>query len=164
MMRHLPVAAAAALILFAVPTTLIATAAPNANGNDVLLPGGNVYQLDDDGAFHMIPDVATANAMHLDWNNLEQTDELSGPVGDTYVSVAPPVKTLAAGTRTAARPIPPANGNDVILPDGSVYQIDDEGVYHLVPDVQTGNAMHVNWNDLQQADSIDGPVGDPIGS
>ena|SRR5581483_4317552 len=163
MMRHLPVAAVAALILFAVPT-IVATAAPNANGNDVLVPGGNVYQLDDDGAFHLIPDVATANAMHLDWNNLAQADELSGPLGDAYVSVAPPVKALAATTRAAVRPVPPANGNDVMLPDGSVYQIDGDGVYHLVPDVQTGNAMHLNWNDLQQADSIDGPVGDPIGS
>jgi hypothetical protein len=46
-----------------------------------------VYQLGDDGLYHWIPNVATANAMHLDWNDLVVTDALDAPAGDDILSV-----------------------------------------------------------------------------
>jgi hypothetical protein len=69
----------------------IAAASPAvtpANGNDVILPDGSVYQLNDDGSYSWIPDVATANAMGLDWNSLQPVDTLPGPAGPQFPAVA----------------------------------------------------------------------------
>ncbi len=163
-MKRSLVLACAALAFAAAPAAGIA-AVPPANGDDVVLPDGSVYQLGDDGAYHLIPDVATANAMQLDWNGLAQVGSLDGPVGDPIPSVAAAAAPqVVASTRTATVSVPPANGDDVVLPDGSVYQLGDDGAYHLIPDVATANAMHLDWNGLAQVGSLDGPVGDPIPS
>ena len=137
-----------------------------ANGNDVVLPDGSVYQLNDDGSYSWIPDVATANAMGVDWNSLQPVAALDGPEGDPF----PPVLVLTnasvnvLGTSAAvAKPaVAKANGNDVILPDGSIYQRNDDGSYSWIPDVATANAMGVDWNGLEAVDSLDGPEGDPF--
>ena len=52
-----------------------------ANGSDFVLPDGQVYQENADGSFSCIPDVATGNAMGLDWNALTPIDCLPGPIG-----------------------------------------------------------------------------------
>lgn len=60
-----------------------------ASGNDVVLPDGTIYQVDGNGSYHWIPDVATGNAMHLDWNGLQTVGELPGPEAGAYASVTP---------------------------------------------------------------------------
>ena len=54
--------------------------------------------------------------------------------------------------------------NDFILPDGTVYQLDSDGLYHWIPDVATSVAMHVDGNALQQLNALDGPEGAPFPS
>ncbi len=56
----------------------------------------------------------------------------------------------------------PANGNDVLLPDGSLWQGNDDGSWSWIPDLATAHAMGVNWNTLQLMDSLRGPVGAPF--
>jgi len=150
---------ACALLALAL-TPLVATAA-NANGNDVILPDGSVYQLDADGAYHWIPDVATANAMHLDWSSLQPVASLDAPVGDPYSSTTASSAPAAFSTLTS---VVPADGSDVLLPDGTVYQLGSDDEYHAIPDVATANAMHLDWTNLQLADELPGPAGDPIAS
>jgi len=164
MMRRFVLPAVAALALLAVPSTLAAANVTPANGNDVILPNGNVYQLGDDGVYHWIPDVATANAMGVDWGNLQPMDDLDADVGNPLPRFTPAAGSLTASTRTPATSVTQANGNDFILPDGSVYQLDDSGVYHWIPDVATANAMNLDWGNLQPVDDLDGPVGTPIPS
>jgi hypothetical protein len=139
-----------------------------ANGNDVVLPDGTVYQQNDDGTYSWIPNVATANAMGLDWGNLQQVATLPGPVGDRFPAVVELSNASAnrAGTSSATAPAKPAvakaNGNDVVLPDGTVYQLNDDGSYSWIPDVATANAMGLDWNSLQLLDELDGPLGTPF--
>jgi len=82
---------AALVSLLAVATVPAAIAAGSgvtpANGNDYILPSGDVYELGDDGNYHWVPDVATANAMGVDWNSLTFEDTLDAPVGDAFPSV-----------------------------------------------------------------------------
>jgi hypothetical protein len=153
------------LTALGVSSTFAGAAVTPANGNDFVLPDGTVYELDADGVFHLIPNVATGNAMHLNWNAMTPVDSIDGDVGDPFPSVA--VLTNARGavaTGTAKVAAVLANGSDFILPDGSVYQLDADGVYHLVPDVATGNAMHLSWNALQLLDALDSDVGNPFPS
>jgi hypothetical protein len=104
--------------------------------------------------------------MGIDWNGLQPVETLDGPEGDPF----PPVLVLtnasanALGTSAAAaKPVvTKANGNDVILPDGSVYQLNDDGSYSWIPDVATANAMGVDWNGLEAVETLDGPEGDPF--
>jgi hypothetical protein len=160
-------AAFASLLIAAGASSMLAEAAVTpSNGNDFILPNGNVYQLDSDGVYHWIPDVATSTAMHVDGNALQALDALDGPEGAPYPSV---VATLSNARVTAVAPAPkvvvtPANGNDFILPNGNVYQLDSDGVYHWIPDVATSMAMHVDGSALQQLDALDGPEGAPFPS
>jgi hypothetical protein len=69
----------------------------------------------------------------------------------------------ASGVSSAvAASVTPANGNDVVLPDGSVWQGNPDGSYSWIPDVATADAMGVDWNTLQPVDSLPGPVGTPF--
>ncbi len=121
------------------------------------LPDGSVYQANDDGTFSLIPDVATANAMKLVWNTLQPVDEVPGPTAAPFASVVPLVNP--SFNRLAGVPLTRANGNDVVLPDGSVYQGNDDGTYSWIPNVATANAMGVVWNALQPVDELPGPEG-----
>jgi hypothetical protein len=161
-LRKIALAAFASLLIGACIPALAAAAGPvvtPANGSDILLPDGSVYQLNDDGSYSWIPDVATADAMGLDWSALQFVGSLSGPVGNQIPSVAPAAKAPAA---PAAPSLAQANGNDVLLPDGSVYQRNDDGSYSWIPDVATANAMGLDWNNLRAVDSLDGPVANPF--
>ena len=137
-----------------------------ANGYDVIFPDGAVYQLNDDGSYSYIPDVTTANAMGLDWNGLAPVETLDGPIGESFPTVVvlsnASVNPLAASAEPVKPVVTPANGNDVIFPDGSVYQLNEDGSYSLIPDVATANAMGLDWNGLEPVDSLDGPVGTPF--
>ncbi len=81
MNKQLVLAAAVALLTaLGVPSALAAaTPVSPANGNDVELPNGSVYQGNDDGTFSWIPDVATADAMGIDWSNLAAGRRASRP-------------------------------------------------------------------------------------
>ncbi len=74
------------------------------------------------------------------------------------IAVAVP-SALAAGV-----PVTPANGNDFILPDGSVYQQNDDGTFSWVPNVATATAMGITMDMLQPVDVLDGEVVAPIPS
>ena len=106
--------------------------------------------------------------MGLDWSSLQQVDVLPGPVGARFASVSDVSSTSGARTGTtnvsavASAVVTQANGNDVILPDGTVYQRNDDGTYSWIPDVATGNAMHLDWNNLEAVDELPGPVGIPF--
>jgi hypothetical protein len=142
-----------------------------ANGNDVVLPNGSVYQENADGSYSWIPTLATANAMGVNWGSLQQVDVLPGPVGPPFPAIVglanAEVNPLAKAGSTSSTPAPevavtPANGNDVILPDGSIWQGNSDGSYSWIPDVATAKAMGLNWNTLQSVDSLPGPVGTPF--
>ena len=60
--------------------------------------------------------------------------------------------------------ITPANGSDYILPDGTVYQQNDDGTFSWIPDVATANAMGVDWTSLIPVTGLDGPVVQPFPS
>lgn len=50
---------------------------------------------------------------------------------------------------------------DIILPDGAVFRFDDgAGVWRHIPDVDTANAMGLDWNGLTGVDEVPGPTGD----
>jgi hypothetical protein len=156
----------ALVIAVAVPAALAdsSISITPANGSDYILPDGTVYQQNDDGTFSWIPDVATANAMGLDWSSLIPVTGLDGPVVESFPSILtlsnPSFNRTGAtgGTSPAvgsARPsITPANGNDYALPDGQVYQDNGDGTCSWVPDVATGNAMGLDWNALIQIDDL----------
>ena len=157
----LAVALASLVAAAGISSTFAGAAVTPANGNDFIRPDGSVYQLDSDGVYHWVPDVATSLAMHVDGNALQQLDALDGPLGAPFPSVIVTlsnarVTSTASGAKVV---VTPANGNDFILPDGSVYQLDSDGVYHWIPDVATSLAMHVDGNALQQLDALDGPEG-----
>ena len=162
------------LAVAAVPSAIAADSGVTpANGNDYLLPTGDVYQLGDDGTYHWIPDVATANAMGLDWNALVIVDTLDAAVGDPFSTVVvlsnARVSTTAPAASPAAGPakhvdVTPANGYDVIVPNGDVYQLGDDGNYHWIPNVATANAMNLAWDQLTFLDTLDAPVGDAFPS
>ncbi len=151
----------ASLVIAAGLPALGAAAGPAvtpANGNDVVLPDGGVYQLNDDGSYSRIPDPATANAMGLDWDSLQRVESLPGPVGNVFPSVMSVQTPAASGGPAAAQ----ANGKDFLLPDGSVCQLNDDGSYSWIPDVATANAMGLDWDNLQPVDSLPGPLGTPF--
>jgi hypothetical protein len=155
--RLLVTAAVASLLSIGAPSAFAATTAVTpANGNDVVFPDGMVYQENGDGSYSLIPNVATANAMGLNWGALQPVVTLPGPVSSPFPStVAPPVTQPA---------VTPANGNDVVLPDGSVYQGNGDGTWSWIPDVATANAMGLQWNNLLSVDALPGPVGVPFTS
>ncbi len=122
-----------------------------ASAADVILPDGSVYRQTNDGAYHWIPNVGTANALGVDWNNLQMIDELPGPSGDPLPAVQ--VRTTL-GTPAASASQTHPSVNALILPDGSVYQLDPDGTCHWIPDVATANALGVDWNNLQVVDEL----------
>jgi len=152
------------------PSVLVGGVA-QANGNDVVLPNGSVYQENADGSYSWVPNIATANAMGIVWSSLQQVAVLPGPLGPAFpaivglanASLNPLVKGGAkASTSAATVAVTPANGNDVLLPDGSIWQGNDDGSYSWIPDVATADAMGLNWDTLQFVDSLPGPVGTPF--
>jgi len=154
--KRTPLAIAALAVLaaafLAVPSALAASVTP-ANGHDFILPNGNVYQLGPLGQFHLIPDVATANAMKLNWNTLSATSSIS-PIGAPLASVLPaPATSLPLAVKNV--PITAkANGADYVLPNGAVFQKDANGYFHWIPNVFTANQMNINWKTLIQVNSV----------
>jgi hypothetical protein len=134
MKKYVVLAALASLLVaVGVSSTLAAAAVTSANGTEVILPDGNVYQQNADGTYSLIPDVATANAMRLDWNALESVGELPGPAGEPLPSVVELTNARVTVSNAATRsPITPANGSEVILPDGNVgrHLLADPGRRH----------------------------------
>lgn len=165
MRKHVLLAAFLSLLTAAwMPSALAASSGVTpANGNDVVFSDGSIYQANDDGSYSWIPNVATANAMGLDWSSLQPVDVLPGPLGTPFPSVSLSNASVSrTGSTSSTASVAKANGNDFILPDGSVYQQNDDGSYSWIPDVATGNAMGLNWNSLQPVDELDGPVGTPF--
>ncbi|HUY70969.1 MAG TPA: hypothetical protein VMV08_01925 [Gaiellaceae bacterium] len=74
------------------------------------------------------------------------------------IAVAVP-SALAAGVS-----VTPANGNDFILPDGTVYQQNDDGTFSWVPNVATATAMGITIDVLQPVPEFDGEVVAPFPS
>jgi hypothetical protein len=158
----------------AVPSALAdssSVAVTPANGNDIVLPDGTVYQQNDDGSWSWIPDIATANAMGLDWTSLQPATQVPGPISTPFPSVvtltnASPNRTgTTGGTTTGSSQVAAlvrAIDDDLMLPDGQVYQENSDGSFSWIPDATTGNAMGLNWNDLQPVAALPGPVGLPF--
>lgn len=124
---------------------------------DVILPDGSVYRFDGDSqTWRHIPDVDTANAMGVDWNNLAEDDSLPGPQGPDWPSVDQPSAPPPPPPAESGPPPPPSSqGGDEIDPSGNVYRFDPAlEQWRHIPDVATANAMGVDWNNLQ---SVGGP-------
>jgi hypothetical protein len=152
----------ALLIAVAVPAALAdSSGITPANGNDYILPDGTVYQQNDDGTFSWVPNIATANAMGLDWNSLQAVDSLPGTVVEPFPSVLGLSNASfnrsggSSGSAAGSANVTPANGYDYLLDNGQVYQDNFDGTCSWIPDVATGNAMHLDWNNLI-------PVGDTL--
>jgi len=73
------------------------------------------------------------------------------------------VVSLALASGAFAASLPRANGSDFLLPNGKVYQLGANGVYHLIPDVATANNMGLNWGALLKVSHV-GPIGARIPS
>jgi hypothetical protein len=155
------VGAAFPSVLAPLPTPVkIVAATTMANGRDYILPDGRLFQRDADGVYHWIPNVTTANAMGIKWNHLIRARSVS-PVGAAIKNV---VEMLQPTCTKKAKPSTMANGMDYIVPPNpSVYQRDSKGVYHLIPNRATANAMGLNWNKLRKVGSV-APIGRPIES
>ncbi len=151
-------ALAAVLAVCMIPSAVSAAVTP-ADGADFILPDNDVYQLGPNGAYHLIPDVATADAMGIKWNQLARATSLS-PIGAAFTSVLPPA---APTPMTLMPPTTLANGQDFILPDHAVYQRDGSGVYHWIPDLATANAMGLKWSGLRTVKAVS-PIGSAIKS
>ena len=136
--------------LLMVPTAL---GVVPANGRDFVLPSGDVYQLGPQGQYHLIPDVATANAMRLNWNTLNITSSVS-PIGAPYPSIVPAARTELQPVVTMVSIAAKANGADYILPNGAVFQKDANGWFHWIPNTATANAMGIKWNQLIRVNSV----------
>lgn len=143
------------------PATTTTYRVTPANGADYILPDGSLYQRNEDGTFSWIPNVATGDAMGLDWEGLIAVPYLDGPVGAPFPSViglsnASSFSRSGPSSFSALRSVPvtPANGFDYYLPNGQVYQDNLDGTCSWIPDVATGNAMHLDWNDLTMIDGI----------
>jgi len=131
-----------------------------ANGADYVLPDGRVFQRDVHGVYHWIPNTLTANAMGIKWDGLHVVKSVS-PVGRAIPSV---IEQATPVCKKRISPTTKANGMDFIVPPNpNVYQRDSRGVYHLIPDKQTANAMGVNWTRLHKVHSV-APIGNPIHS
>jgi hypothetical protein len=142
------------------PSTKVTTTMPTtmANGADFVVPGGSLYQLDAKGVYHLVPDILTANAMHIDWKQVKHVASVK-PIGAPLKSVVVSVRKVCAKTTTTpAR----ANGNEYILPNGNVYQLTG-GAFHLIPDLATASAMGLNWATLHRINGISW-AGTPIAS
>jgi hypothetical protein len=139
---------------------------PPANGNDYVLPDGSVYQQNDDGTFSWVPNVATGNAMGLDWNNLTPVSQLDGSISDPIPSVQSlsnaSFNRTGGTTANSVVKVTPANGWDYYLPNGQVWQDNLDGTCSWIPDVATGNAMHVDWNNLVEVDTLPCDPGMPF--
>jgi hypothetical protein len=154
-----PVGGAFASVLPPAPVRIVAPTT-KANGMDYLLPNGSVFQRDAKGVYHWIPDVTTANAMGVTWTELRRATSVS-PVGGAIKSV---IVRLQPACATRLAPATMANGKDYIVPpNNTVYQRDLGGVYHLIPDIATGNAMGLKWRQLKKVTSVS-PIGPPIRS
>jgi predicted heme/steroid binding protein len=164
-MLHIPrtisrAACGAVLTALAVALVVVAgagAAVTPANGQDYILPNGNVYQLVN-GTYRLIPDLQTANAMHIDWNRLHRVGAVQ-PTGAPLPSVLPkpvppPVKIVA--------PVMMANGKDYVLPNGNVYQLVN-GSYRLIRDTTTANKMGIKWDKLYRVAHLS-PIGKPLPS
>jgi hypothetical protein len=155
-------------IAVVVPSALGDATIPQANGNDFILPDGSVYQLNDDGTYSWVPNIATATAMGIDWGSLQQVVALDGPVGAPVPSVLglanASFNRTGGGTSTGGSSVkvPPANGDDYVLPNNQVYQDNHDGTCSWIPDVATGNAMHLDWNNLVPVDTLPCDVGYPF--
>jgi hypothetical protein len=152
----------ALVIAVAVPSALAdSSGLVPANGNDYILPDGTVYQQNDDGTFSWIPNVSTANAMGVDWSSLQQVTALPGPVGEPVPSILSLSNASfdrtggGSSSSTGSISVTPANGYDYLLDNGQIYQDNFDGTCSWIPDVATGNAMHIDWNNLI-------PVGDTL--
>jgi hypothetical protein len=158
----------ALVIAVAVPSALADSTPAQANGNDYILPDGSVYQQNDDGSFSWIPNIATATAMSLDWNALIPVNALDGVVGDPFPSVLGLSNASFNRTSGGSGPsagtvkVTPANGDDYVLPNSQIYQDNYDGTCSWIPDVATGNAMHLDWNNLIPVDTLPCDVGYPF--
>jgi hypothetical protein len=151
-------ATAVTALAVVIPSAFAATSITPANGQEFVLPTGNLYQLGPDAAFHLVPDLPTATEMGVLWAQVKHVNTIS-PIGRPL----PSVLTLPTTKVTTAPPTVMANGKDYVLPGGSIYQLDANGVYHLIPDVLTANAMRVDWGKLIHAKSLQ-PIGAPLAS
>jgi len=151
-------AAVMSIFAVAIPSAIAATAITPANGNEFLLPTGNLYQLGSNGVYHLVPDLPTATEMGVLWAQVKHVNSVT-PIGRPL----PSVLTLPTTQVTTVPPTTMANGKDYVLPGGSVYQLDAKGVYHLIPDILTARAMHVDWAKLVHVKSLK-PIGPPLRS
>lgn len=157
-------AAVAASLAVAIPSALAATAVTPgaaitpANGNEYLLPTGNLYQLGPKGVYHLVPDLPTATEMGVLWAQVKHVGSIA-PIGQPLASVL----TLPTMQVATVPPATMANGKDYVVPGGSIYQLDAKGVFHLIPDILTARAMKLDWGKLMHAKSVK-PIGTPLRS
>ena len=162
MMKQAFTAALVALaIVVAVPSALAAgVPVTPANGNDFILPDGSVYQQNDDGTFSWVPNVATATAMGITMDMLQQVPALNGEVVAPFPSVLGLSNASfnrlggSSGRASSTVKVTPTNGNDYLLPNGQVFQDNGDGTCSWVPDAATASAMGITWDDITLIDDL----------
>jgi hypothetical protein len=72
-----------------------------------------------------------------------------------------PAERLPPPTDTGEPP-PPPTGPLVGLPDGSVYTLGNDGLWHHIPNVDTFNALSLDWNTISWDSELPGSTGDEL--
>ncbi|HEY4441650.1 MAG TPA: hypothetical protein VGN14_14420 [Candidatus Elarobacter sp.] len=79
-------------------------------GAQYIVDGGDVYSWDvNSGTWRHIPDVATANAMGLDWNTLVATSTIPTPTGPDWPTIAAPAPPTPVPTPAPSSTPAPAS-------------------------------------------------------
>lgn len=117
-------------------------------------PDGQVYAQGDDGLWHPVSSDVFA-AYGLSWGDVNQVSTVPGDVGDPE-----PGPDGGGSSSGGGGGGPAVAGTLAGLPDGSIYIEDGDGVWHLVPDIDLFNALHLIWADINWVSSLPGPIGD----
>ncbi len=145
-MRRLLVLLVAGLAFLAIPVA-------QADGPDPVVAvqqGGMTFFYDATAqVYRQVPDYATGISLGMNWSGSDwlyavpvlTVDQLAAPVGTEFTSVWDP----------------PALAE---LPDGSLYQLGDDGAYHFIPNPAIAFGVGMAWTgiDWSGATHIDNPL------
>jgi hypothetical protein len=150
------------------PVAAGAAAVPAYTGPLAGLESDRSVYLARDDQWHHIPDVATFEAMRLDWSAITWYGDLPGTAGEPLPSSAAAAPSQLTATpfgrqpQAANRPQVDTGGALAGLPDGTVYLVGDDGLWHHIPDSETFNALGLDWGSITWYGELPGSLGSEV--